>query len=76
MRIRALQTKEEEHKKKLAQYEGQREQLLQQLKEQFDIDSLDEAKDKLEKMRRSIQKRTENILTLVEKLERVVDGTD
>lgn len=73
-RIAALQKAEAEHKERLAQLTGQRDQLLQQLKEQFDVDTLDAAKDKLDKMQKSMVKREVKILKMLDELEAVIEG--
>ena len=73
-RIANLQKAEAEHKEQLAQLIGQRDQLLLQLKEQFGVETLSEAEDKLDKLQKSLAKREAKILQLLDELEAVVES--
>lgn len=73
-RIEALQRKEEQHKQKLAELAGRKGQLMEQLKSQFGIETLEDAKTKLESLRKSVEKRESRIEKQLSGLEVMVNG--
>jgi len=64
-KISSLQTKK-------ARQEGQRDQLLQQLKEKFDVNSLEEGKKKLEELKAKSIKNEEKIEGLDNEMEKII----
>ena len=71
-RLKNLSENIEDLKSRKSKLEGKREQLLSQLKEKFDVESLEDA-ERLLKELEGKRKRLENsILNIVEELERVI----
>lgn len=73
-RIEALQRKEAQHKQKMAELAGRRDQLMEQLKDQFGIEDLESAKAKLESLCKSVEKREARIEKQLLELEAAVNG--
>jgi len=59
-----------------ARQEGQRDQILQQLKEKFGVDSLDDGKKKLKKMDNEIRENEVHIEELDEEMERIISAAE
>lgn len=71
--IQDIQRKAEQHKQKIERLKGSHEQLMKQLKTEFECDSLDEAKTKMEE----IKEEGKNLSSRIEKMkQRVVDEWD
>lgn len=68
-RITALQALQANHEKALAKLEGQKEQLMTQLKKEFGLDSMEDAEAKLASLEKSLKQREARVERLLDELE-------
>lgn len=73
-RLQNLKKQKAEAEQAVNRLQGKKELLLKQLKTEFDCDSEDEAKAKLDSLQKDIQKREERAERLLSELEEVVNG--
>lgn len=73
-RIEVLKRKEAEHKQKMAELAGRKTQLMEQLKSQFGVETLEDAKSKLESLRKSVERREARIEKQLSDLEAAING--
>jgi len=62
----------EDLQRQKAKQEGQRDQLLKQLKEKFDVSSVEEGKEKLDEMHKKLAQYKEDLEELCEQMERII----
>lgn len=74
LRIQALQKKKEHAQQQISRLKGRREQILKQLKTEFDCDSEEEAKEKLDSLTKDIDRRRVRLERKVTELEEQIDG--
>ena len=73
-RLEALKKYQEEARRTLDRVEGERAQLLRQLKDKYGLDDLESAEKKLQSMRKDVERRKERAERLLAELEAVVNG--
>lgn len=73
-RLNVLKQAAENDKSNLAKLQGKREQLLSQLKEKFDLDTLEEAEETLQSLKKNVKKREERAETKLTELEELING--
>lgn len=73
-RLGRLKQQQEDARREVDRLEGRRGQLLQQLSDQFGVNSLEEGQAKLASLRKDIERRRSRLERLIEDLEAQING--
>lgn len=73
-RLQTLQTKQQKANDELARLQGRKEQLMEQLAAEFDVDTLEQAQGRLDTLEKDLKRRMERAERLLTQLEEQVNA--
>lgn len=73
-RLQTLQTKQQKANDELARLQGRKEQLMEQLAAEFDVDTLEQAQERLDTLEKDLKRRMERAERLLTQLEEQVNA--